>query len=97
MRFSERIGSRNCPGKYKVHETQVKKCPRNFPVLLSFSYPWSLSDIIFQSLPNYPGFLDLFQVTKDPALHGLHVWMAPLWGISYIEIDRVKPILISIK
>jgi len=38
-RYSECIGSRNCPGKCKVHGTLVKKCPGNVPVFLSFSYP----------------------------------------------------------
>ena len=68
-RCSECIGSRNCPGKCKVQGTLVKKCPGNVPVFLSFSYPWLLCDIVFSKVSrNYPGFLDLFQVTKDPVL-----------------------------
>ena len=66
-RYSECIWYQNCPGICKVHGTVVKKCPGNVPVFLSFSYPWSLCDILVSKVSrNCPGFLDLFQVTKDP-------------------------------
>ena len=67
MKYFEHIGSRNRPRKCKVRCTLAKKCPGNDPVFISFSYPWSLCDILVSKVSrNCPGFLDLFPVAKDP-------------------------------